>query len=309
MQTSVDEMKAANQVTVDWKAGGVPQLDLSLVPESSVQSDVITQFKQTGAVVLRGTYCEWVDCLRAGLQRNLESPLDYAFPCDSTPEGQPGRYFDSYCNWLLIPEYFEYVTRSSAASVAGQLMQSEVVQFFHEHAFSKEPGTQQATPWHQDLPYYCLDGDQTVSLYIALDPMPAEVALRFVSGSHRWGQSFHPVSFFDGSKFATNGEVLETVPDIEGNPDRYKILAWDLEPGDCIAFAFGTLHGTTAGKVKNRRRAVSTRWLGDDVQYCERPVETSPPFPDIGLKPGDRMREDWFPVLWRRQQGSPPNSN
>ena len=68
-----------------------------------------------------------------------------------------------------------------------------------------------------------------------------------------------------------------------------------------IAFGFLTLHGTTAGEVKSRRRAVSTRWLGDDVTYCERQVETSPPYPDLGLNPGDRMRTDWFSVLWQRQ--------
>ena len=46
-------------------------------------------------------------------------------------------------------------------------------------AACKEPGTQRATPWHQDLPYYCVDGAQTVSLYVSLDEVPAEIAVRF----------------------------------------------------------------------------------------------------------------------------------
>ncbi|HHB80793.1 MAG TPA: phytanoyl-CoA dioxygenase, partial [Aliiroseovarius sp.] len=25
---------------------------------------------------------------------------------------------------------------------------------------------------------------------------------------------------------------------------------------------------------------------------------TSPPFPGHGMKPGERLREDWFPVIW-----------
>jgi len=303
MQNSNHSTKTANQHTVDWKRGGMPQIDATRIPHIDVKAQDIAQFQEKGVLLLRQVYCEWVDSLRAGLQRNLESPQDYAFPCDSTPDGSPGRYFDSYCNWLLIPEYFEFVTRSSAASLAGQLMQAETAQFFHEHAFCKERGTQQATPWHQDMPYYCVDGEQTVSLYVALDHMPSEVALRFVSGSHRWGKYFQPVSFFDGSDFDSDAEVLESVPDIEANPDQYEVLAWALQPGDCIAFDFRTLHGTTAGEIKDRRRAVSTRWLGDDVRYCERPIETSPSFPDIGQQPGDRMREDWFPVLWRRLQG------
>jgi hypothetical protein len=52
--------------------------------------------------------------------------------------------------------------------------------------------------------------------------------------------------------------------------------------------------------VHKLRRAFSTRWLGDDVTYCERPGETSPPYTDHGMRHGEPMREDWFPVLWRR---------
>ena len=273
------------------------------------ESAAINRFQEDGAVLLRGVFDEWVEPLRAGLERNLAAPQDYAFPCESAPAGEPGRFFDSYCNWLLIPEYLDHVRSSCAASMAGQLMRSQRAQFFHEHAFCKEPGTQRATPWHQDLPYYCVDGAQTASLYVSLDHVPAEVAVRFVKGSHRWGRLFFPRVFLDGADFNTDDAGLEPVPDIDTRPRDYDILAWDLAPGDVIAFDFRTLHGTTAGKVQGRRRALSTRWLGDDVTYCRRPGETSPPFPEIGLEEGERMREDWFPVVWRKDggsDGSPP---
>lgn len=38
----------------------------------------------------------------------------------------------------------------------------------------------------------------------------------------------------------------------------------------------------------------------DGVLYLERAGESSPPFPDPGMSTGDRMREDWFPILWHR---------
>jgi ectoine hydroxylase-related dioxygenase (phytanoyl-CoA dioxygenase family) len=65
-------------------------------------------------------------------------------------------------------------------------------------------------------------------------------------------------------------------------------------------FDFRTLHGTGDATVKNTRRAFSTRWLGDDVTYCERPGDTSPPYVNHGMHHGDKMREDWFPLLWHR---------
>jgi len=300
MQFEFDNINRGNEVTIDWKSAGIPKFDRSQMPRWKPEADLIDQYRRDGVVLMRGIFTDWVEKLRQGLQRNMDAPQRYAYPCESTPKGSPGRFFDSYCNWALIPEYSEHVAKSCCASLAGQLMMSDTAQLFHEHAFCKEPGTQQATPWHQDMPYYCVSGTQTVSLYVALDEMPADVAVQFVRGSHRWGRMFHPVAFLDGSNFDSHGNPMERAPDINSQPEDYDIAAWDLKPGDCIAFDFLTLHGTTAGEVKHRRRAISTRWLGDDVVYCERPVETSPPFEDMALRPGDRMREDWFPVLWRR---------
>jgi ectoine hydroxylase-related dioxygenase (phytanoyl-CoA dioxygenase family) len=244
-------------------------------------------------------FSEWVETLRAGLDRNLADPKAYRYPCESLPEGTPGRFFDSYCNWDLIPEYRDFALNSSAASMAGQFMQANTARLFHEHAFLKDPGTQHATPWHQDLPYYCVDGNQTASVYIALDHADKDVAVRFVKGSHASGDLYHPRIFLDGASFNEDDLSMSPVPDIDNNPDDYDILAGALEPGDTIVFNFRTLHGTTDAPLKAQRRAFSTRWLGDDVMYCERAGETSPEYPDINLHHGDSMREDWFPVIWR----------
>lgn len=298
----LDETEARygnNQKTVPWQAPDLGGFDPAEVPEHQPDAGKIAAFRRDGVVLLRGAFADWVEPLRAGFDRNLADPLAYCFPCESTQEGEAGRFFDSYCNWPRIPEYLEFVTRSEAASMAGHYMGSERAQLFHEHCFLKEPGTQHETPWHQDLPYYCCDGQQTVSIYIALDAAPEDVAVRFALGSHR-GALYRPRDFLEGRDFDGFSSVMEAVPDLEAMKERYEIAAWALEPGDTILFDFRTLHGTTAAELKARRRAFSTRWLGDDVVYCERPGETSPPFPDIGLKAGEKMREDWFPVLWRR---------
>lgn len=291
-----------NQFTVDWQKSGV-SIDLNQLPEYASNDTDIATYQRDGVVLLRGAFADWVDSLRDGLQRNLDNPQQYAFPCESNPAGEPGRFFDSYCNWQLIPEYFDFVSHSCAASMAGQFMNSGQAQFFHEHAFLKAPGTQRATPWHQDLPYYCVDGLQTASVYISLDQADAEVAVQFVKGSHRWNQLYYPRMFDDGSSFNDDQpqSSLLPVPDIDSNRQQYDIAAWSLAPGDAIVFDFRTLHGTGDATVKSMRRAFSTRWLGDDARYCERPGEVSPPYVDHGMQHGERMRQDWFPVLWQRK--------
>lgn len=266
---------------------------------SLISDETVEQFRRDGAVVLRQAFSpDWIARLAQGIERNLMLPGPMAI--HYTEEGKPGRFFGDYCNWQRIPQYRYFVTSSPAAAMASRLMASERAQFFHEHVLVKEPGTEEPTPWHHDLPYYCVDGDDTVSFWTPMDPVPEHVCPKFVAGSHRWGKLFYPRMFKDGDNYDYNGAGYEPVPDIEAEPDRYEILGWSLEPGDALAFNFKTLHNAPPNPGPGRRRGFAHRWLGDDVRYCDRPGKSSPPFPEMGvdLKPGDRMREDWFPVVW-----------
>lgn len=294
-----------NQWTVPWTSPEVPELDAigneeTELPDFIIGSDQIEAYQRDGVLYIDGAFRDWVGPLRAGLARNLADPASYRFPAESTAEGEPGRFFDSYCNWPLIPEYREFLFTSPVASLAGKVMGGSIAQLFHEHAFLKEPGTLRATPWHQDIPYYTVSGDQNVSVYVALDDVDEDVAVRFVRGSQHWGKTYYPKVFLDGGDFNVGEEgYSDTVPDIDANPNDYDIVARALKAGDTILFNFKTLHGTTDGVIRRRRSAFSTRWLGDDMRFLERSGESSPPFPEPGMITGDRMREDWFPVLWR----------
>ena len=288
-----------NQFTIDWFDPDY-RVRSDLVQDYAADPADIESFQRDGVVCLRGVFTDWVEPLRAGLERNLADPLAYAFPVESTRQGEPGRFFDSYCNWQRIPEYAAFVERSSAAAMAGRFMGSETAQYFHEHVFVKEPGTQAATPWHQDLPYYCVDGMKSVSIYVALDDIEEAWAVRFVKASHLWPKLTYPRVFLDGADFNTDDAGMQPMPDIEADPEAYPTVGWDLAPGDAILFNFRTAHGSSAVEVGARRRAFVTRWMGDDMTYCERPGEISPPYENHGMTHGDRMREDWFPVLWRK---------
>ena len=96
-------------------------------------------------------------------------------------------------------------------------MGTKTARLFHEHVLVKEASAGVATPWHQDQPYYCVDGNDTVSLWIPLDPVPRDRTLEFVGGSHKWGKYFRPERF-DKTPLNEN-DGLEEVPDINGNRD------------------------------------------------------------------------------------------
>jgi ectoine hydroxylase-related dioxygenase (phytanoyl-CoA dioxygenase family) len=177
-------------------------------------------------------------------------------------------------------------------------MNSDTVQLFHDHVLVKEPGTSKQTPWHQDAPYYFVDGEQTVSFWCPVDPV-RQATLRCVAGSHRWPKPVLPTRWLSEENFYQREDEYIPVPD----PDEegMDIREWEMEPGDAVAFDFRTLHGARGNTSQVRRRAFSLRLVGDDARYVERQGRTSPPFPGHEMKPGQVLREDWFPVIFRRQ--------
>ena len=103
-----------------------------------------------------------------------------------------------------------------------------------------------------------------------------------------------PTSWSNNESFYEDNEAFMDMPD----SNQYEIKEWETEPGDVIVFNFKTIHGANANKVDKVSRTLSFRLMGDDVVFRGRPGRTSPNFPGINQKNGERMREDWFPTLW-----------
>jgi ectoine hydroxylase-related dioxygenase (phytanoyl-CoA dioxygenase family) len=257
-----------------------------------ITPEMIETYQTEGVVLVRGLWADWVEDLRAGVERNMAEPGPYA--AENLKPGEGGRFFDDYCNWDRIPEFERVIRESAVAEVAAKLMASDRVQMFHDHVLVKEPGTSKPTPWHQDGPYYFVEGQQTVSFWSPLDPV-REASLRCVAGSHRWEKEVLPTRWLAETSFYPDSEKYMPVPDpdAEGMPVR----EWQMEPGDAVAFNYRTLHGARGNHAATRRRAFSLRLVGDDARYVERPGRTSPPYPGHGMQPGQRLREDWFPYL------------
>ena len=259
---------------------------------TQVTDEMIEAYQRDGVVLVKGLWADWVEVIRAGIERNMAEPGPYA--AENLKPGEGGRFFDDYCNWTRIPEFAEVIRGSDVADVAAALMRSTRVQMFHDHVLVKEPGTSKPTPWHQDGPYYFVGGQQTVSFWSPMDPV-REASLRCVAGSHRWEREVLPTRWLSEETFYPDPEKYMPVPD----PDKegMRVLEWEMEPGDAVAFNYRTLHGARGNSTQNRRRAFSLRLVGDDAVYVDRPGRTSPPYPGHNMQAGQRLREDWFPYL------------
>ncbi len=268
----------------------------------TVDADLVTAYREDGAVVVRGLFSpDEVDLVTAGIERNLAEPGPLAGVASAATD--TGRFVEDFCNWSRIPEYEEFIRTSPAALVAGALTGSDRVRLYHDHLLVKEPGTRQRTPWHQDQPYYNVEGEQNASMWMPVDPVSRESTLEFVAGSHR-GPWLMPRTFLDEqAKWFPEGSLAD-LPDVDGDRDSFRILGWELEPGDVVFFHMLTLHA--AGGADRRRRAFSVRFLGDDMRHAPRDWRTSPEFPGLRdeLAAGVAMDHPLFPVLWERGTGA-----
>ncbi|MEZ5379218.1 MAG: phytanoyl-CoA dioxygenase family protein [Acidimicrobiales bacterium] len=255
-------------------------------------------FERDGAVCVRQAFdAELLALATEAIDANL---ADLSPRAKRASAAGDGAFVEDFCNWRRFPAMEMFIRSSPAAAIAAALTKSAAIRLYHDHMLTKEPGTAQRTPWHQDQPYYNVDGRQNASLWFPVDPVPRASTLEFIAGTHR-GPWFMPRTFLDGRAAWFPEGSLEELPDFAADPERWRVIGWELEPGDAVFFDMATVHGSAGVPAGgHRRRVLSVRFLGDDMVHAPRPWVTSPPFPGLEdeLPTGAPMDHPLFPVLW-----------
>ena len=236
----------------------------------------------------------------AAAARAIDAVLASPGPLTQVASGadDPGAFTEDFCRWREIPEIERLARHSRVPAVAAALMATPQVRLYHDHVLVKEGGTRQPTPWHQDQPYYNVDG-RGVSAWIPVDPVPAAGCLELVATSHR-GPWLMPRTFLRReARWFPEGSLAE-LPDIEADRGAFDIRRFELEPGDAIFFDFLTVHGAPGFPYPGSRRILSLRYLSAEARHAPRPWTTSPPFDglDAELAAGAVMDHPLFPVVW-----------
>jgi len=264
-----------------------------------IDLESVATFQRDGAVCIRQLFRpEEMQTLRRGIDANLAALSPRAKVASMAND--PGRFVEDFCNWQDNEHYRRFIFESPLAETAGRLMRSSTARLYHDHMLTKEPGTRQPTPWHQDQPYYNIEGRQNVSFWIPVDPVSRESTLELIAGSHL-GPWLMPRSFMDAqAKWFPEG-TLADLPDIEDNRGAYPILGWEIEPGDAVCFHMLMLHAARGVTIDRRRRVFSVRFIGDDITHAPRRWKTSPEFPGLTdeLAAGAPMNHPLFPLLWQ----------
>ena len=263
----------------------------------TLDDEVAAAFARDGVACLRSVLSPGeVAVAAAAIDAVLARPGALAQVASSADD--PGAFTEDFCRWREIPEIEQLARRSRVPAVAAALMGTPQVRFYHDHVLVKEGGTRQRTPWHQDQPYYNVDG-RGVSAWIPVDPVPADGCLELVATSHR-GPWLMPRTFMQGeARWFPEGTLAE-LPDIEADRAAFDIRRYQLAPGDAIFFDFLTVHGAPGFPHDSRRRILSLRYLSADARHAPRRWRTSPPFEGLTaeLPAGAAMDHPLFPVVW-----------
>jgi ectoine hydroxylase-related dioxygenase (phytanoyl-CoA dioxygenase family) len=261
-----------------------------------ISDEDVSTFHRDGVVCLRGLFSDqWVADLRVAAEDCMDRPgLLHAELAAERGEG--GRFFHDTFIWMRNESCRRFVFESVAAEIASRLMQSEKINVFFDQWLIKEPGTTTKTPWHHDMTYWPIVGQQICTVWLALDPVSADSgAVEYVKGSHQWGKKYRPASFGSGSQYT---EEIPEVPDIDAMREELDIVQFDLEPGDCTVHHALLLHGAPGNRTPAiRRRAHTSRWAGDDVTFDPRDgLQEMPTFPKE-LKSGDPLDSELWPRI------------
>lgn len=160
-----------------------PPLDAPYV----LDADLPRSFAARGHAVVRGLASPEE---AAGYRPVIEAAaLDTAW--DKRPLEKRDTYgkafLQSFNLWQLDPVIARFVLSPRFAAVAAALLGVPRVRLYHDQALCKEPGGGR-TPWHQDQYYWPLDTDRTITMWMPLVDVSAEVgSMIFADGSHELG--------------------------------------------------------------------------------------------------------------------------
>lgn len=265
-----------------------------------ITPEVREAYARDGVVVLRqAMHPEWLMLIDLGLQRVMG---DAGQKKHLFFDGTEQQFIELVRNTEVCPELQRFMYDSPLADIMAALLDSPDMWLYSDEFFVKGPGGGR-TPWHQDLPYWPMEGSKIASAWISLDPLPAEECLEYVSGSHHGVRydGFNPRRVAEDPTLPYFGAEYPPLPDIEADRARWDIVSWDIEPGDVILAHPAVLHGGGPTGPTSSRRAITVRMYGDDIVYAPRPP-TRPTVPltpglSLQLKPGDPLRSPWYPRL------------
>lgn len=263
-------------------------------------------YDRDGAAIVKGVIPdEWVDYMRDAVTRVMErsDPSSQNYADDGDP-----RFFSQTFPWMFDDAFKAWAIHGPVKDVAHQvLVDAKTITFFYDQIFAKEPGATKRTPWHQDLPFLPIKGDQLIRIWVPFDPVTADAgAIHYLRGSHKWGKIYHPLGFKNIPAIMDTyvESPYEDWPDLEADYDKYDWLIAEAEPGDLLLHHPKTIHGSLGNSTSSFRRAITSFYAGERAVWYPHPANMFNNKSLTGhvvapdLPPGAPIECEMFPRVW-----------
>lgn len=169
-------------------------------------------------------------------------------------------FLQIYNLWRQNQILKSFVLSRRFAHVAARLMGVEKVRLYHDQALFKEPGGG-PTPWHQDQYYWPLDTNNTITMWMPLINLTADMGImRFASRSHKLGY-VTAEAISDASEEFFSNFVKHKNFEIEG--------AQYVRAGDATFHSGWTLHHAPANQSKVMREVMTIIYFPDKTKVLE----------------------------------------
>lgn len=220
-----------------------------------------------------------------------------------------GRFFQEQYMFPEVPVFREFMTNVDMAKNAGLAMGATQVRAYFDHLFTCEPDTKVDYYWHQDLPYWPIDGKQICSFWLALTDCSRESsALQFVKGAEKPDRMYKQTDFGDAPLDPDKIQIehdsnAEVIPQFDKYPEKYELITWNFSAGDAVLFNAHVVHSSGGNtSLTQRRVAYSSRWIGEDTVFKVRPGFQDPalfPDKDENISEGESLDSRRFPLVWQ----------
>ena len=205
--------------------------------------------------------------------------------------------------WRDDPVVRELVFSTRLAQIAAELMGARGVRLYHDQALYKEPspsaGVGGHTPWHVDQFYWPIEGTNTVTAWIPLQPVPEEMGpLSFAVGSHQF-EAGRDLAISDESEEQLSAALVGAGFEADSAP---------YELGEVSFHAGWTFHRAGANRSDSVRRVMTIIYL--DVEARVKHPENDNQQLDLetwlpGVAAGEVAASPINPVLWTRRAKQP----
>lgn len=277
------------------KTETLPTLD----SHHALSPQLIQSFRENGHALVRGLaapeeLAAWRPLLADAVEARRAAAREGAY---QKPLMERDTYHKAFLQVTNIWKEYEAVRRfvlaKRFARVAAELMGVEGVRIYHDQALYKEPGGGY-TPWHQDQYYWPFDSMNTITMWMPMHDLGAEMgSLVFADGSHRNG-AMGSVAISDESEEFYKQKVREL---------NLRLTINELRCGDATFHYGWTMHKAPGNVLDQMREVMTVIYFADGLKVAE-PANEKQELDRVNWlasrEPGSLADdEDMNPLVWK----------